>query len=242
MRNLYIYIVAFLLTSACASSYQITEIVSSEQKFTTDYEKEDTLIAHEIIPYREQLESSMNGVIAYAIKDMNKAQPESTLGNLLADATLEIARKNSTKSVDIGIINYGGIRVPSINKGEVTLGNIYEIMPFDNYLVIIELKGSVLQEVCNLIASKGGWPIAGVTFKIKENKAVNVQVGAKALDSSLIYRVAISDYLAGGGDNLAMLKELAFENTNILLRDAFIEYFKNEGQLSSNLENRIEYE
>ena len=78
MKQLYIYIVVFLL-SACSSSYQVSEIESSEQKFTAEYQKQDALIEHEIEPYRENLESSMNKVIAYAVKDMSKKLPESSI-------------------------------------------------------------------------------------------------------------------------------------------------------------------
>lgn len=239
MKKLFLNIIIIISLSACSSSYQVSEINDSQQKFTSDYIKEDTLIEHNIEPYRESLENTMNGVIATATKNMSKAKPESTLGNLLANATFEIAQKHSNKNIDVAIINYGGIRVPSINKGAVTLGNVYEIMPFDNYLVTLEISGATLQELCNVIAEKGGWPIAGMQFTIKNSEATNIKIGGKNIDSSSIYNIALSDYLAGGGDNLAMLKDITFENTNILLRDAFVEYFKQVQELNAELENRI---
>jgi len=243
MKYIHIAIISAFLFYACSSSYEIATIEDSQQKFTTLYKKEDALIEARILPYREQLENSMGEVIAVAAIDMSKAQPESTLGNLLSDATQEMASVySSDKNIDAAIINYGGIRVPGINKGEITLGNVFEIMPFDNYLVVVELKGEVLQEVCNVIAAKGGWPVAGINFKIKDGKAEDVHVASKQLDLSKTYRIAISDYLAGGGDNLAMLKTLPYENTNILLRDAFILYFKQKKVLNAKLENRISYE
>lgn len=242
MKKVHIYILTIILFASCNNTYQINSIVDSQQKFTVDYEKEDALIEHNIQPYRENLENSMNTIIAKASKNMNKAQPESTLGNLLADATFAMGAKYSNKKIDAAIINYGGIRVPSINKGNVTLGNVYEIMPFDNYLVVLEISGKTLQDVCNIIAAKGGWPISGISFKIVGAKASDIKINGENLNETLLYTIAISDYLAGGGDNLAMLKDIAFENTNILLRDAFIEYFKIEQNLNAELENRISNE
>lgn len=242
MKQLFKHIILLVLLNSCSSSYYVSEIQDSQQKFTENYIKEDALIEHHIEPYRENLENSMNGVIAVALDNMNKAQPESTLGNLLADATFEIAEKYSEQAIDVAIINYGGIRVPSINKGDVTLGNVYEIMPFDNYLVILKISGQTFQEVCNVIASKGGWPVSGVQFTINNGKANDVRIGGKSIEHTAFYTIAISDYLAEGGDNLAMLKEVSFINTNILLRDAFIEYFKMKQNLNAQLENRISNE
>lgn len=238
--------ILLLVFSACRSTYVVDEIGESQQKFDLNYTKQDTLIESEIKPYRTELNKSMNSVIAQAEKTLTKAQPESTLGNLLADGTLIMAEKYTNSSIDIGIVNYGGIRVPSINKGAVTLGNVYELMPFDNYLVVLNIKGSVLIDVCNVIAVKKGWPVSGLTMAIKDGKAENIKIKNEAIDKDKEYSVAISDYLANGGDNLSMLVNIKQQNTNILLRDAWIEYFKllnSEGKfLNANLENRISNE
>ena len=76
------------------------------------------------------------------------------------------------------------------------------------------------------IAASGGWPVAGVTFTIKDNTADDVQINGKRLHNESTYHIAISDYLANGGDNMDMLKGLPQENTNVLLRDAFKAYFE----------------
>lgn len=52
-------------------------------------------------------------------------------------------------------------------KGDVTRGRIFEIMPFDNLLILQKLKGTVLQEFLDIIATDGGWPVAGITMQIK---------------------------------------------------------------------------
>ena len=243
MRKLIFLSVLLLSLIACQRSFTVVAITDSQQKFTEDYTAIDSTMESEIAPYRDELQQSMGGLIVEASVDLPKAKPESLLGNLLADATLEMAIQYSTKPVDVGIINYGGIRVPSISKGPVSLGNVYEVMPFDNYLVVLELKGEQLRDVFNLIAQGGGWPISGAQFVIKDEKAASIKVGEANLDLNKTYRVAISDYLANGGDHLDLLKGLPQENTNVLLRDAFIAYFQQihaQGKkLEAQIENRI---
>lgn len=242
MKNLLVYFIFFVGLPSCTTLY-VSEIAESQTKIDATYCGQDSLTNAMILPYREQLAQTMDEILVQAKQDLIKAKPESSLGNLLADATFEIANKYATKNVDLAILNYGGIRVPSINKGAVTLGNVYELMPFDNYLVIIEVEGGILQELCNKIAAGGGWPISHLSFKIKEGKAVEVMVNESALVLNKVYTVGISDYLANGGDNLDMLIGVSQENTNVLLRDAFIEYFrllhKEGAQLEARVEGRI---
>lgn len=221
----------------------VSSIEDSQTKFDANYLQEDAYIDSMIYPYREHLDSSMNEVLVYAAKDLVKAKPESNLGNLLADACLIMAEEYSKKHVDLAILNYGGIRVPSINKGSVSLGNVYELMPFDNYLVLMNLDGASIKQLLDLIALGGGWPVSGLSFEIENAEAKNVKLAGKPLDLNKQYTIAISDYLANGGDNLELLKAFKQENTNVLLRDAFIEYFKklaaNDKMLDANVEGRI---
>lgn len=241
MRYSYIYIVSILL---CASlwSCKVNQIAEYQYDYTeidSTYTTSDAHITDVIAPYKVDLDATMNEVIAVSKVEMTKAKPESLLGNLLSDATLAIGQKYHDEKVDIGIVNYGGIRVPSLSAGNVTLGNIYEIMPFDNYLVILEVEGSILREALNSIAVRGGWPISGANFSIKNNEAIHIYIGGEKLDENRVYKIAISDYVANGGDKMSMFKSLERTNTNVLLRDAFIEYFKTEKEVDATLENRV---
>lgn len=221
----YIFVVLLLL-SACSKAYLIYDVEMNQLPIHADYPNKDEEIESIISPYRDDLANTMDKVIARVEIDLFKDKPSSSLGNLLADATLAMASEYTRSSIDIGIINYGGIRVPSLTKGPVTIGNVYELMPFDNYLVVLSLTGKQVQSMFDAIAAKGGWPVAGVTFTIKDHAAYEVQINGNSLHSDSTYRIAISDYLANGGDNMEMLKGLPQENTNVLLRDAFKAYFE----------------
>ncbi|MFT5072028.1 MAG: 2',3'-cyclic-nucleotide 2'-phosphodiesterase (5'-nucleotidase family) [Chitinophagales bacterium] len=236
MRALLLFSMISAGLVACNRSFTIYDFEDTQQKFTDSYTGQDMGIEEEILPYRTELEASMNKLIVLAHGDLPKAQPSSPLGNLLADATREMASTYISEDINIGIMNYGGIRVPSISKGNVSIGNVYEVMPFDNYLVVMRLKGSKLKEVFDAIAGGGGWPVSGVSFTIKNGKASQVMINGAALELEKEYSVAISDYLANGGDHLNMLKGLEQTNTNVLLRDAFMDYFRRVHEYGDELQ------
>lgn len=194
----------------------------------------------------------MNGVIGYVEKNMDKKLPESELGNFMADAYLHMAREKYNTQVDAAFMNYGGIRLNQIPVGNITTGRIFELMPFDNLLVLQKIKGSVLQEFLDLTANKGGWPVAGITMEIKDlpegqvgKKAVEIMIGGKRLDPESVYTVTNSNFVANGGENADMLKSIPQIVNGYLMRDAlfdYIKWLKSQGRnISASVENRVIY-
>jgi 2',3'-cyclic-nucleotide 2'-phosphodiesterase (5'-nucleotidase family) len=125
---------------------------------------------------------------------------------------------------DLAVMNYGGIRLPYVKAGPITLGKIYELHPFDNRLVMMQVPGEVVQQFLDLTASKGGWPVAGISMTIQNKKALSVLVGGNPLLNNVNYWVALSDYVATGGDAADMLKPYAAVQKDYLIRNAIIEY------------------
>ncbi len=166
----------------------------------------------------------MSAVLGTLAVDMDKKQPEGLLGDFMADAMLAMAQKYYNTTIDIAFVNYGGIRIGFVKAGDLTKGKIFEMMPFDNIIVLQKVKGTVLKEFLDHIAGRGGWPVAGMSMIIKNGKAENILIGGKPLDLSATYTVANSDYVANGGDNSEMLKSIPQINRGVLLRDALIEY------------------
>jgi len=107
---------------------------------------------------------------------------------------------------DFCILNNGGLRVPTIYAGSVYIRTIYELMPFDNQLVMLKIKGSKCVELFNLIAQNNGVPVSGLRMLIQNNQASNVLVQGNSFDTNKDYWVLTSDYLANGGDNAEALK------------------------------------
>jgi 2',3'-cyclic-nucleotide 2'-phosphodiesterase (5'-nucleotidase family) len=204
----------------------------------------DSSLSALLAPYKLGVDTQMTVVIGHTDMPLTKAQPESALGNFVADATLAAARKLDAKVV-AAVSNYGGIRLPYVAPGPLRRGKMYELMPFDNMLTIAEIPGHVLQQFCNAMAERKGWPVSGITFSIKDKKAQDVMVGDQPLNENLVYKIAISDYIARGGDNCDFLQPLKKRYTSIFIRDAMIDYvaaLEQEGKpLHPQLEKRVRY-
>jgi 2',3'-cyclic-nucleotide 2'-phosphodiesterase (5'-nucleotidase family) len=152
------------------------------------------------------------------------------------------ARQKLKVKVDMVILNDDGVRIDQIAAGNVTKGDIFNIMPFENLIVLQQIQGNVLQQFLDLVAADGGWPIAGFSMQIKEGKAVNVIINGQALDTTKTYSVVNSDYIANGGKNAFMLKNIPQQTTGYLIRSALFDYIKyNDNKLSAHLENRVSY-
>lgn len=202
----------------------------------------DSALVRLIAPYGNQLKETMGKVIGVSERGLYKKQPESEIGNFMADAMKDMAEIKFNKKVVAAFVNYGGVR-SYIAKGNVTVGQIFELMPFDNLVVLQEVSGSVMQQFLDKTAIDGGWPLSGLTMEIKGKRAVNVVIAGKPLDTKAKYLIANSDYVANGGSDCSMLKGIAQENRGYLLRDALLDYaVANTAKgktIDSNLENRV---
>lgn len=185
----------------------------------------------------------MNDVVGIAEISLDKKTPECTLGNFMVDAFYIMANERYNTKVDAAFLNFGGIRLTQLPKGNITTGKIFELMPFDNLLILQKMKGAVLQQLLDLTAGKGGWPVAGITMQIKDKKAVNVTVGGRPLDPEATYTVVNSDFIANGGDNADMLRSIPQIANGYLMRDAIFDYIKklkgSGRDVNAKIENRV---
>lgn len=235
----------FWLLASCGSGHRI---IRYEDKFLSvdSTLASDSMIAAEIAPYKVQFSKIMDEVLGVSEQVMMRDNPEGVLGNFTADVTLKKAREycKDTCTVDICVLNNGGLRNP-LPKGSITKGNVFQLMPFENEIVIMKLNGSDVKELLDFIANKGGMPVAGIRMKIKNNMASDVIIGEKPFDISKSYAVVTSDYLANGGDNMTFFANAISKiKTGRLLRNAIIEYlqeeFKNGNTIQAKKDGRIE--
>jgi 2',3'-cyclic-nucleotide 2'-phosphodiesterase (5'-nucleotidase family) len=198
-----------------------------------------------LIPYKDSLDKSMNEVIGFSVHGLYKKQPESPLGNFMTDAIKAMAEKRFGKKIDAAFVNFGGIR-SYIPKGDITVGKIFELMPFDNLVVLQELKGDKVKSFLGRVCEKGGWPVStGLTYAIKDKLPVDILINGKPIDDNATYIIANSDYIANGGDNCDMLKNVPKQNINYLMRDALLEYTRmltsDAKPIDAKIENRVVY-
>ncbi len=229
---------------SCHTSYETQKIQYKDYRITKET-ADDAALKALLQPYADSVNKSMNDVIAVADVTLDKKQPEGNLGNLMADAMLAKAKEKYQAAVDLSVINFGGIRLPTIPQGNITRGKVFELSPFDNIIVLQTLNGKQLQEFFNHVASKGGWPVSGMSYQIKNKQAVNIKIGGIAMDLNKTYTMALLDYVANGGDDASMLRKIPQVNHGYLYRDALLEYFaefnKSGKRISSKTENRVSY-
>lgn len=232
MKQIQLFIFAFclLLITSCSKQVYTADIDTSYYRI--NYKNDtDTKLDKLIEPYKKQLDSQMNEVIASNPSEMKKSRPNSVLGNWFADALLESANELYSGNIDIAFQNHGGLRVPSLRKGDITVGNIYELMPFDNKLVLMTLDGKTTKMLLDRIAEKGGWPISHtLSFTIDNDKATKIKIKGEDFDESKSYTVVLPDYIANGGDNCFFLADGQREDNDLMIRDIIIDHLKNKPQ------------
>ena len=223
-----------LLETKPTVSYRLTPPIPSEQS-------EDQDILDLIQPYKTQLDAEMNTVVGTADMDLTKGQPESTIGNWFADLVLEQSEQKLGSKVDFAIVNQGGIRINSIPKGPVTKGKLFELMPFDNRAVVLEVSGTTITLLFDLMAQRGGWPISrGVKYEIVDGRAVNVTIEQQSIIPNKTYKIALSDYIANGGSDCDFLKPYTQIDLNINLRDMILEYVSDQTAQGKTLTTQLE--
>ncbi len=239
------FVGALFLLSSCTKHLHVQQ--TKPQHFIINDNVVDSTIVKTIQPYKQSLDGKMHEVIGTAPVALTKKTPESTLGNFFAEAVFNRVRHlpNVDTANTFAMFNNGGLRT-SVPQGDIMVGSMYELMPFENKLVVVTLSGERLLKLLDFIAEKDGAPVAGIRFVIDNKKAKDVTINGKAFDITKTYYVATSDYLAGGGDkffttdeNKDMLK------TEILLRDILIDYCKQMTKQNkpviANTDGRIQY-
>lgn len=224
------------------------DLVYSISYTNIEKETENARINNIIAPYKAPLDSQMNAVIGYSEVDMPKQKdlPETILGDLVADAVLEFA-KTIDSETDFCVLNNGGLRA-SLPK-QITLGNVYELMPFDNEVVIVTLDGNSVNKCLSYIAERGGVPVSGLTMKLEKMNGTivptHVKINGKDFSTSGTYRIATSDYLSGGGDSMSFWSNGLVKTTSKKIRDAIVDFIRlktaNNTNLFYKLDSRISY-
>lgn len=241
-------LLTLLLAASCSSHYQLTESVRADYAINSSLIPDSSIIKT-YLPYKSQLDAEMTKIIGHSALLMSKKSsdtlPESLLSNFFADAVLEEAKKLDT-AIDFAMPSTkGGIRV-DLPKGPIRVSNIFELMPFENELVICTIKGTEAQRLFEFVAASNGQPVAGLQIKIKDKKPMEVLIGGKALELKRNYRVLTSDYVSNGGDNtLGFKNPLEKKVLGLKVRDALINYVKYkhaEGKMiTAQLDGRITY-
>lgn len=232
-----IIVTAFL---SCSSPPKLINKEALPVKLSEQYKAaEDENIKSFILPYADSLSKTMNEVLIVSAQPLTKEQPESLLGNFVADIVFkrgnEKYKQMGGDKIDMCVLNNGGLR-SALPAGIITIGKLYELMPFENEMVVLSLKGEKMQELFNYIAATGGVPVSNIKLGISDAKAHRIKINNDQFDLSKNYKVLTSDYLSTGGDKMGFLKDpLKTEVLKYRLRDALIDELRSQGVMGNRL-------
>ncbi len=188
-------------------------------------------VASYVRPFHDSLDRTMNAVLVQSARRLVKGGAESEIGDLMADVLLEIGSEKAGKRLDVAMTNNGGIRT-ELPAGPVTLSTAYELMPFDNAVVVLTLPGPVMQQFVNYVARELE-PQAGLQLVVdrESKKPRNVLIGGQPLDSTRTYTLVTTDYVANSSGAASILKKnTGYQDLSLLYRDALIDYLRRRGQ------------
>ena len=229
----FVLFLTFSILFSCQNQRLFVAKIEGKKIGITNNASKNQLVDDFIKPYKERIDKDLNAVLAYSPQTFDKNGVwQTSAGNLFADITFTqgnpVFLKREQKNIDFVLLNNGGIR-SIIPKGDVTTKTAYEMMPFENELVVVALKAEQVYElVTYFITEKKPHPVSGISFVIdKDNKPKNIQIQGKSIANDQTYYVATNDYLANGGDNMEFFKKgIKRYNLDYKLRNVLIDYFK----------------
>ncbi len=215
--------------SSCRSGYTVVGAEGRRIPLTAAFDScPDTEAVRLLSPYQEAVRSQMSAVIGRAARRLESYRPESPLSDLLTDIIRQTAVRQTGTAIDVAVMNIGGIR-NLLEEGDITVGDIYEVCPFENRLAVVMLAGKDLSELFRQIAATGGEGLSGAELLLtKEGRLLRATVGGHPIDPKAVYRVATIDYVAEGNDRMEAFRQALSVRflPGCLLRESVMDYVK----------------
>ena len=235
MKKVHLFLVSIILLSVSCrqpQSYSISAFHLLLQ--VTDSIIPDKDLEEFIRPYNDSLTSYLNRKIGVNEIELKSFKPDSPLSGLIADIMLEKGRElllsvneSEYNLPSIAIINTGGVRA-ALKKGDVTIKNIYEILPFENVLVALLMTGEDMEDLFKHLARSHGDGLSGATCDFTTSGMENIMVNGEKFSKDKQYWVFAPDYLAAGGNRYVVFsKALKQIESDLKLREIVIEYINN---------------
>ncbi|WP_461588404.1 5'-nucleotidase C-terminal domain-containing protein [Winogradskyella sp.] len=246
----YVLLLLSFLVLCCRQSNNestLTKIEGERIEINNDL-KPKPEIEEFIAPYRENVNKNLDSVISYAPETYAKGDGafNTAIGNFMADAVLEegniIFNKRTGHNIDLVLLNFGGIR-SIISQGDITTRTAYEVMPFENSVVVVGMKGDKVMEMMNYLSkAKKAHPVSkqlqltlGKDFEI-----ASVSIHDKPIVLNKTYYVATNDYLYNGGDRMGFFQpNEGLEILDYKIRNVLIDHFKKHDTIHPKRDNRF---
>ena len=244
-RAILLFILHFSLFTfhiALAQEYKVRSFCWERIEVTSALDENPSAEAAAIVaPFKASVDSIMAPPLGLSRVAMNPKRPESLLSNWAADVMVEGGTATGLEPADMGLVNIGGLR-NNMPEGIVRRGDIMLISPFENYVVVLEMKGKDLLELMrNIAAVKGEGVSSSVRMEITaDGQLLSCTIDGKEIDPHRTYTIATIDYLAEGNDKMyALKKAVKRHDIGILARDIMMEYVIKHRVIDSKIEGRI---
>lgn len=244
--NRFFVTISLILGIACIGYAQNFQYGYQMVRMTSQYDsKIDPKLQKYVDRQKARLEMEMNVVIGYCDATLASFVPASPLSNFLTDILLakspDYVADTIFRQCDVSLLNFGGIR-SQLPAGEVTVGNIFSLSPFENYLTFIEIKGSELRKMFNRFKEKSNnAPFSGAQLTFSQGRPYRILVQGKPLMDDRVYRLVTLNFIADGGDNI--LRDIQFEKkitTEVVFRDFLIQEIKNMNQEGRHIVGKMD--
>ena len=246
MKNIFfLTCLSLILFTSCQSKHLYK--IEGRQIAITDSLKSKQSIENFIKPYRIQINKSLDSVISYAKDTYSKTDGEfnTAIGNMMADAVYEesnpVFKSRTGQDIDFVLLNHGGIRA-IVSKGDITTRTAYNVMPFENSVVVVKMKGNKVNElVAYLVREQRAHPVHGLKIVLDEALQLkSATINGKPIDANKTYYVATNDYLYNGGDRMTFFKPNdSLYVLNYKIRNVLIDYFTKKDTIAPVIDDRF---
>ncbi|MEP1487283.1 MAG: 5'-nucleotidase [Algibacter sp.] len=248
MRFTYLFFLLniFLFSSCKDEKLTLTKIEGKKIEITDSLALNPEIEAF-IKPFRDHIQKDLDSVLAYSVDTYSKADGDlnTAIGNFMADVVYSqsnpIFKSRTGKNIDMVLLNRGGIR-SIISKGNITSRTAYQLMPFENNIVVVALKGTQVDSLIHYLSKvKTAHPISKLKLELDKNFNVNsATINGENIKPTKTYYVATNDYLYSGGDRMTFFKRNdSLYVLDYKIRNALIDYFKKVDTINPVIDDRF---
>ena len=243
----FFFLLYFFVFLNCKNEKLQLSKIEGTQIPITDSIAVDSKIEAFVKPFRDNIQKDLDSVLAYSANTYSKNDGElnTAIGNFMADAVYSegnpVFKSRTGLDIDMVMLNHGGIR-SDLNKGNVSKRTAFQLMPFENSIVVIALKGTQIDSLIDYLSqSKRAHPISKLKLVLnKDFKVVDAKIKGKKIVQNNTYYVATNDYLYNGGDNMRFFKPNdSVYYLNYKVRNALIDKFNKLDTLNPVIDDRF---
>jgi 2',3'-cyclic-nucleotide 2'-phosphodiesterase (5'-nucleotidase family) len=230
--------------------------VKASEKAIDDSVDSDSAVEAVIAPYSAKVRELEKPIGKLAADLKRGGMGGGSLGNFVADALRARAEVKLGKPVLLAVMNSSGLRKSQIPAGDISTSDIFELLPFENALVTLELTGEQLRRFLDVtVARRNAQSGARIVYRSnpekKQSEIVSVKLGGRSeerdIDPQATYTIVTIDYLVKRGGDYAVLQEgKNVRPLGLTMRDAVLDYVKAETaagrSLQANLDGRFKYD